>query len=750
MIDEERTRSDLQSRVVSAAIATAARIALFFLILASAATGTIGRADAATTSCHVATANAAHVLCWLDFTGFAGATGSQAFTIDLPDGSVLTGTIGNTGAQTVAPRAVPVYTGGAFGGVALGDEDYLGITGDPAFYAGGTVGPLYLTALTLRDPQGTVVPTVTIAAADAESLDQGDGANGSIAWATTGTTWAQLQLMANTNGSFASVCALSGVGTQNAKCVPNGTTNSAPAAAYILTTNLTNAQTVTMTTVTGSAQGFAYAVQLASLTVAKTVASREATGDQFTVQVTRAGTVLDTASTTGTGTAATTTGVVLPGDTYVLKDIAASGSTTNIANYATTVACANAVASATTLPASGTATQSVTIVPALDDQIACTFTNNALTLTDTAATPTKTVTAGTSVTDSFTLKNTSALAGTFQIVQPTIVAGGTPVTPTAYTFGGNTYTTLAALQTAIGAAGATAVNGTISVGVVYTVPGTSGTPAVVTLPATIAAGTGDSPQATASETDTITPVATLSISKTGTTAASPGGLIAYSILVSNAGPSPANGALFSDPMPTGIVVTGTPTCGTPTGGAVCGSVVVSTTTPQIVSSTITTLPVNGHVTFSITATAATAGTYTNTASVSPPSGTTGNVATSALTTVVSQSSGLQKSVKNITSGTAVGTVDTAVPGDTLRYTLTFTNTTGASISNVSFSDAVPTHTTFVAAACPASGGAALPAGVTCTPTSPAVGSTGTNVAFPFVGTIANGATISASIDVKVI
>jgi uncharacterized repeat protein (TIGR01451 family) len=727
------------------------RIAFIVLVAASVFVAVPRRAEAAT-SCSVATSAAAHELCWLDLTGFTGA-GSTTFnfTIALPDGSTLTGTIANTSATSVgAPVAVPVYGTGSFGGVALGTEAYLGITGNVAIYpATDTGSPIQISNVVLKDPNGNVVPNVTIAGADAESTDTGDGKTGSLNWATTGTNWAQLQLMPNPAGSITDVCTLSGIGSQTAACVPN--TGGAPAAAYILTTTLTNGQSVTMSDVTSAREGFAFAIELATLSAAKSVASREAAGDQFTVQVTRGATVVTSATTTGTGTtAAAIPAVVVPGDAYVIGDVAASGSTTKIANYASTVACTNATTtSTTTLPVANASAQSVTIVPAADDKISCTFSNNAVSLTDTAATPTKTVTAGTTDTDSFTLKNTSGIAGTFQIVQPTIVASnGTSVTPTGYTFGGNTYATLAALQAAITAAGPTAAGGTISIGATYIVPGSSGTSATVTLPATLTSGTGTAPQATAQDVDTIAPTATLQIAKTGTTASSPGGLIAYSILVSNAGPSPANGATFSDPMPNGVVVSGTPTCGTPTGGAACGSVSVGSTAPQTVTSTIATLPVGGSVTFSVNATAASAASYTNTASVSPPAGTAGGPVSSSLTTVVTQTNGLQKTVQDLTAGTAASTSNTGKPGDTLRYALTFTNTTGASISNVAFADTVQPHTTFVAATCPAST-TSLPAGIACATGSPAVGSTGTSVTFTFSGTLAAGATVTAQLDVKI-
>ena len=292
--------------------------------------------------------------------------------------------------------------------------------------------------------------------------------------------------------------------------------------------------------------------------------------------------------------------------------------------------------------------------------------------------------------------------------------------------------------------------------VIFTVTGRASTAGSITNTATIAFGpTANSPEPansvgvinadptsilTSSQATTIAPSAALTISKSAPANVGPGELLAYTIVVSNAGPSPADGATFGDTVPTGLAIKGTPTCAA-AGGAICGTV---TTSGQNVTSTITTLPSGSSVTFTIDTTTTTAATYTNTATIAPPSGTSDpNVRTSTATTTVG-GNGISKTVRNVTSSGSAVTANGAVPNDILEYAVTYTNLTGSSITAFAFRDATPTPTTFVSIAC-----GALPTGITsCTTTQPAVGNTGT-VSWAFAGTLASGATLTASFRVRV-
>ena len=272
-------------------------------------------------------------------------------------------------------------------------------------------------------------------------------------------------------------------------------------------------------------------------------------------------------------------------------------------------------------------------------------------------------------------------------------------------------------------------------------PSATGT---ITNTATIALpdGINDTGNASASDSATVTPTAGITITKTGTAQAAPNGLIAYSVVVSNAGPSDASGAAFTDALPSGEAIKGTPTCATATGSATCGTVTVA---GSKISSTITALPANSSVTFTIDATAAVAGTYSNTANVAPRSGETdSNPTTSSVTTTVAASNGIAKTVQNVTTGTAASaTSDTGKPGDTLLYTLTYANQTGIALSNFAFGDVVPAHTTYLpnSAACAA-------ANSTCTiSTTPSTGTvTNVNWSLP---TLASGSSFTVTFKVTI-
>jgi uncharacterized repeat protein (TIGR01451 family) len=138
-----------------------------------------------------------------------------------------------------------------------------------------------------------------------------------------------------------------------------------------------------------------------------------------------------------------------------------------------------------------------------------------------------------------------------------------------------------------------------------------------------------------------TGVANLGIAKTGPDTAGTGTSFSYSIVVSNAGPAAADGALVADAIPAGLTnIQGS--CTNPTNGAVCGPVQVA---GSQVSSLITHLPALGTVTLTITVTAPiTSGlqplTLVNRASVTPPAGisdpdTSDNVSGAVETAIVS-------------------------------------------------------------------------------------------------------------------
>ena len=119
---------------------------------------------------------------------------------------------------------------------------------------------------------------------------------------------------------------------------------------------------------------------------------------------------------------------------------------------------------------------------------------------------------------------------------------------------------------------------------------------------------------------TIVPVANLSLVKTGPSSANVAGPISYNLVIANAGPSSADGASFSDAVPS--VITGlTITCSSTSGAAVCPS--SFSNVANLVSGVIPTLPANSSITVVISGTVGvtTAANIVNTATVTPPAGT---------------------------------------------------------------------------------------------------------------------------------
>ena len=681
-------------------------------------------------SCYVATGAAAHILCWLDLSSYSGTVGvAQTIPFSLPDGSTLNLTLTNVGTTAAVISAVPTYVGSA-----LGHSAYTGILGSPAIYGGGTV-PIKISGLTLKSPQGFSAPVARIFGADAETLDTGDGsaATASLQWSTTGTNLLQAQLMNSTAGVATPICTLTGVGTQNAVCVPSAGGNNA---AYILSSDITPTQSFTMTYTSAALQGYAYAVNLASLNATKIVTSRFSATDQFNVSVSRGVSALATVTTSGTATTVSTGNVVvMPTDTYTFSESAAG--TTNLAQYSATYACVNAVTSPTVMP-SGTGT-SFTFTPAVDDQVTCTFTNvgPSPNLTVAPVYPTADVVGGSTNTDTFILTNSGNLAGTFVVTASALSINKGPASIiSGYVFNSTTYGTIASLNTAIAAAGATVVGRSISIGVTYIAAAKAGDTNTLTLSADIVSGAATSSVATGTEVDT-SQSGVITVTKTGPVTAFASGIITYSVLVSFSGTGPVLASSFSDTAPSGITFT-TASC-VVNGTATCGAVVA---TPTSVTSTISSISSGSSVTFTINGVTSVLGSVTNVASVTSTTKGVPNASGSATTNVIIAPVTFGKTVQNLTSGTAVGTANTALPGDSLQYALNFSNSSGVTLHGISLSDQLPSRVTFISASC-----GTLPAGVTCiTPSPNALGL----IVFSYSGSLAPSVSLSAVVVVKVI
>ena len=196
----------------------------------------------------------------------------------------------------------------------------------------------------------------------------------------------------------------------------------------------------------------------------------------------------------------------------------------------------------------------------------------------------------------------------------------------------------------------------------------------------------------ATDTDTLTPEADLSITKTdGATDEVPGTSITYTITVTNNGPSDANGVSVVDNFPaalTGVTFTSVAAGGATgnTAGPTAGNINDSLN-----------MPTGSSVTYTVNATIASSatGNLSNTATVTAPGGVTDpNLANNSATDTDTLTPSADVAVDK--SGPA-----TITPGNNISYTIVVTNNGPSDAVSLSFSDAVPTGTTFVSVTTPA-------------------------------------------------
>ncbi len=210
------------------------------------------------------------------------------------------------------------------------------------------------------------------------------------------------------------------------------------------------------------------------------------------------------------------------------------------------------------------------------------------------------------------------------------------------------------------------------------------------------------------DTDTVTtpstPSADLTITKTDHgTGTAPGGLLLYTLVVTNQGPSAVTGARVVDPVPaalTGVTWTCTASPGSRCPAAGTGAIDVTVD-----------LLAGGTATFTILATVdpAATGTLVNQATVTPPPGTvdpdgSNNTATEPTEIL----SGPASATADLTLVKTNG-VSSTVPGATVQYTLVVRNNGPDAVQGATVIDAVPATLTEVIWTCRASPGSRCPA-----------------------------------------
>jgi large repetitive protein len=213
-------------------------------------------------------------------------------------------------------------------------------------------------------------------------------------------------------------------------------------------------------------------------------------------------------------------------------------------------------------------------------------------------------TPGTTLTYTITLGNDGTAASTGATAQDTIPAGvkyvltstllnGSTVPDSA---GAMPYASVGLVNSTGQAAGVLAVGQTATL-VFKVVVNNTATGTVTNTATGDIDGAGGAPADNAAAASPITLVAFLSISKTnGTTTVVAGATTTYTITVSNAGPSAADGALVKDAVATGLACT---TLSCSSGGASCPAV-LDIPTLQSTGLAISTLPANTSVTLALT------------------------------------------------------------------------------------------------------------------------------------------------------
>jgi uncharacterized repeat protein (TIGR01451 family) len=204
------------------------------------------------------------------------------------------------------------------------------------------------------------------------------------------------------------------------------------------------------------------------------------------------------------------------------------------------------------------------------------------------------------------------------------------------------------------------------------------------------------------------PRADLTITKTGPATAAAGTEITYLLTLTNAGPSAANGATFSDNVPNNLTGV-TAACQNPAGGA--SGCTLSIGSGNNVTGSVATFPGGGKVEVLIRGTIPPGATaaLTNAASVKVPSGITDPASSGGISTSQTVTTALTKTAD--LSVTKTDGLDSVVSGQAVTYTIVVANA-GPSSTTASFADTTFSGVTLSNWTCtPTSGTATCPTGL---------------------------------------
>ncbi len=204
--------------------------------------------------------------------------------------------------------------------------------------------------------------------------------------------------------------------------------------------------------------------------------------------------------------------------------------------------------------------------------------------------------------------------------------------------------------------------------------------------------------------------------KTGTTAAGPQDTMLYQVTLKNTGFITYPTGAITDPVPANVAISTTtpPSCAVTGGTGTC--TITSVAGAQNVIATLNNLAAGATATLTVVGSpTASSGSAVNTAYSSVPydpdqyGGET--ITTNSVTTNFTASE-LSKQVANITQGLGPSNSDIGKPGDTLEYTLTFTNNRGFALQSFALNDPIPAGSTYVPASATC---VTTPGPLSCTP-----------------------------------
>jgi uncharacterized repeat protein (TIGR01451 family) len=538
--------------------------------------------------------------------------------------NVIGATVGDTFPATITGVTyTSVTSGGATGNTAAGAGNISDTVNMPT---GSTV---------TYTATGTISPSATVSVSNTATVTAPGGVtdpnpgNNSATDTDTLTTTADLQITKT-----------------------DGVASEVPGTSVTYTITVTNAGP---SDVTGATVGDTFPATITGVTYTS-VTSGGATGNTAA----GAGNISDTVNMpTGSTITYTATGTISPSATVSLSNtatVAAPGGTTD------------------PNPGNDSATDTDTLITTADLQI-----------TKTDGVPSEVP--GTSVTYTITVTNAGPSNVIGATVGDTFPATITGVTYTSVTSGGATGNT---------AAGAGNISDTVNMPsgstITYTATGTISPSATVSVSntATVTAPGGvidpNPGNNSATDTDTLTTTADLSITKTdGVASKVAGTTVTYTIVVSNAGPSDVTGATVGDTFPatiTGVTYTSV-TSGGATGNTAAGAGNISDTVN---------MPSGSSITYTATGTISPSATVSvsNTATVTAPGGVIdpnpGNNSATDTDTLTASADLLV---------TKIDSPDPVVVGTDLTYTITVTNNGSSDALNMQLSDTLPPNTTFV-------------------------------------------------------